>query len=73
MVIIKQDPGFFLNYVIVHCNFSCSVRATHRQELKQSANYKDGTSPHLLSLNYFFLLMAFSLTTVAHTLKVAYL
>lgn len=40
MAIIKQDPGFFLNYVIVHCNFSCSVGATHRQELKQSANYK---------------------------------
>lgn len=53
MVIIKQDPGFFLNYVIVHCNFSCSVGATHRQELKQSANYKDGTSPHLLSLLFF--------------------
>lgn len=40
MVIIKQDSVFFLNYVIVHCNFSCSVGATHRQELKQSANYK---------------------------------
>lgn len=54
MVIIKQDPVFSLNYVIVHCNFSCSVGATHRQELKQSANYKDRRSPYLLSLNYFF-------------------
>lgn len=54
MVIIKQDPGFFLNYVIVHCSFTCSVGATHRQELKQSANYKDERSPHLLHLNYFF-------------------
>lgn len=53
MVIIIQDPGFFLNYVIVHRNFTCSVGVTHSQELKQSANYKDGISPHLLSLNYF--------------------
>lgn len=53
MVIIIQDPVFFLSYVIVHCNFTCSVGVTHSQELKQSANYKDGISPHLLSLNYF--------------------
>lgn len=66
MVIIKQDPVFSLNYVIVHCNFSCSVGAIHRQELKQSADYKDGRSPYLLSLNYFFLLMVISLTAVEH-------
>lgn len=53
MVIIIQDPGFFLSYVIVHSNFTCSVGVTHSQELKQSANYKDGISPHLLSQNYF--------------------
>lgn len=28
MVIIIQDPAFFLNYVIVHCNFTYSVGVT---------------------------------------------
>lgn len=53
MVITIQDPGFFLNYVIVHCNFTCSVGVTYSQDLNQSANYKDGISPHLLSPKYF--------------------
>lgn len=49
MVIIIQDPGFFLNYVIVHCNFTCSVGVTHSQVLNQPGNYKGGVSPYLLS------------------------
>lgn len=60
MVIIIQDPGFFLNYVIVHCNLTCSVGVTRSQDLNQSANYKDGISPHLLSLKYFLPSSGFS-------------
>lgn len=53
MVIIIQDPGFFLNYVIVHCNFTYSVGVTYSQDSNQSANYKEGINPHLLSPEYF--------------------